>query len=269
MRIAINTVCMPELTWSEALAACKTAGFENIELLAIPGWAHVDIASTPTAEVAEKADAIGVKIAGIHGGGIDGASDDGLASTVAYLRRAMAYAAQLGAERLVFSGHGWPEDLTDARRSEILERIAAGVSQLADDAAGQNVKICLENHYRCQIETLQDYRDIYAALSSDNAWIGATVDTGHFTSSQVDPVAVVRGLGPRVLNVHVKDHIGTESMALGAGRTDNAGVAAALAEIGYQGDLTVEMEVHDRANALQYVRDAWPYMVDLVATAMA
>jgi len=265
MKIAINTVCMPELTWQEALAACKTAGFSDIELLMVEGWSHVNLDTTPVATVLEKAAKLGVRVVGVHAGGIDGTSEDGLARTLRYIRRMMALATDLGSDHVVFSGFGWPADLTDASRREILQRIARGVSQIAEEAAQRRLNICLENHYRCQIETLEDYQVIFSHLAPDSPWIGATVDTGHFTSSQVDPVAVVRGLGRRVLNVHVKDHVGTESKGLGYGNTDNAAVVRALREVGYDGYLTAELEVHDRQNALRYVREAYPYLERLIA----
>jgi len=263
MRCAINTVCMPELTWSEALAACKTAGFSRIELLAVPGWVHVDARTAEAETLLTAAARIGVQYAGLHAGGIDGESDDTLAASVEYLQHGLTLAGKLGCSRLVFTGAGLPADLDERRQAQIRARIANGLTELASRATALGIQICLENHYRCQVETLDDYLAIFAALPA-GAPVLATVDTGHFTASGIDPADVVRGLKGRIGNVHMKDHIGTESVGLGYGHTDNAAVVRELKAMGYTGDLTVELEVHDRANALRYVREAYPYVEALI-----
>ena len=76
--------------------------------------------------------------------------------------------------------------------------------------------------------------------------------------------AFIRRLGKRVFHVHIKDHIGTESVALGDGQTDNVGVIAALREIGYAGHLSVELELHNPAARLPAVQAALPYLRGLL-----
>ena len=88
---------------------------------------------------------------------------------------------------------------------------------------------------------------------------------GHFTAAGVDMPAFVAEFGPRVFHVHVKDHVGLQSVPLGAGRTDNRAVLAALRRVGYRGHLSAELEVRDRANAVRYLREALPYMTRLLA----
>jgi sugar phosphate isomerase/epimerase len=80
----------------------------------------------------------------------------------------------------------------------------------------------------------------------------------------VDIPAFVRAMGTRVFHVHLKDHIGSQSMALGAGQTDNAAVLRALKDVGFEGHLSVEMEVDDRENALRYVQESLPYLTRLM-----
>ena len=94
-----------------------------------------------------------------------------------------------------------------------------------------------------------------------------TVDTGHCTASGLEPAAMVEALGSRVGNVHLKDHIGCESVALGRGHTPNLEVLRQLKALNYAGDITVELEVHDRENAVRYVRDSHPYVHGLIVAA--
>ena len=49
-------------------------------------------------------------------------------------------------------------------------------------------------------------------------------------------------------------------MAFGAGEIDNASLLRQLHEIGYNGFVVVEIEVEDKANTSQYVRDARGYL---------
>ena len=264
-RCAINTVCMPELHWTEALAACRTAGFRRVELLAVPGWVHIHPDTITPEELTSEAHRIGVEIVGMHAGGINGESDTALAETVGHIQRVIELAAEIGAGRVVFSGMPSANETTPTQREAVLDRIAEGLSCLALVASAHQVALCLENHYRCQVETLEDYQHVFASPALETPWIGATVDTGHFTASGVDPAMVVMALGARVRNVHIKDHRGEESVGLGYGDTDNAAVMRALRAVGYDGDLTVELEVRDRDHALDYVREAYPYLSRLIA----
>src|SRR5206468_71911 len=107
-----------------------------------------------------------------------------------------------------------------AERAVMLTRIARGLRELGSDLDRQGVRLTLENHYRFQIETLDDYLTLFATPGVSER-IGATVDTGHFTASRVDIAGLVRRLGARVAHVHMKDHIGERSVGLGHGETDN------------------------------------------------
>ncbi len=140
-----------------------------------------------------------------------------------------------------------------------------GVNQARAKAIVSITPVHAKNLLAVLSKTMADYESLNVQ-TADLKRVGFTVDTGHFTSAGVDIPAFLRAFGPRVFHVHVKDHIGTESVALGAGRTDNRGVAEALARRGYDGYLSTELEVHDRENALRYVRESLAYMKDLAET---
>lgn len=65
-------------------------------------------------------------------------------------------------------------------------------------------------------------------------------------------------------HVHINDHVGTQSVPPGQGQTDNRAVSQVLRKGSYHGWLTVELEVANRHNALQYVKDAFTYMRELL-----
>ena len=101
-----------------------------------------------------------------------------------------------------------------------------------------------------------------STTSSPN--VGVTLDTGHFTASGVEPADVARQLGDKVFHVHIKDHIGTKSVPLGAGQTDNVSLVRVLAEQGYGGYLSQEIECGRGEQADRAAADGFAYMTRLL-----
>lgn len=263
MKLAINTVCLHHHSLDDALNICAAAGFKNIELLSVPGWKHVEAGKVCARELLAKAAALGLRYTGVHAGGIGGADEREVRESVAYIEKAIALAKELAADHIVFSGFPWPADLTPERREAICRQIGRSLKGLLPQLEAANLPVALENHYHCQIETVQDYLWAFES-AGDSPLIGATLDTGHFTSSQVDVTEAARVLGKRTNNVHIKDHIGTQSVALGTGHTDNAGLVRELKHLGYARTLTCELEVADYENIVQHVNDAKPYIEKLM-----
>jgi sugar phosphate isomerase/epimerase len=90
--------------------------------------------------------------------------------------------------------------------------------------------------------------------------VGICVDTGHFHSAGVNTLEFIREFAPRIYNVHLKDHRGTESVGIGRGEVNLAEEINALREINYAGDLTVELEVKDPQNLPRYTQEAYIYL---------
>jgi len=103
--------------------------------------------------------------------------------------------------------------------------------------------IALENvgwGHRDPFLQVEDYLSLLDDLADPRA--GFTLDVGHGFLAGLDMAALVRGLGPRLVNVHVHDNDGVEDWhrPLGEGVVDVAAVVRALEEAGYQGFLTFE-----------------------------
>jgi sugar phosphate isomerase/epimerase len=258
VQIALSTVCLTHLGWRENFAAATSSGFRYVELLAIQGWQHVDATKASATEILGEARRTGVRIIGLHAGALDGLSAQTIAATEHYVRHALRLAHELGAPMVNVNGGVMPKQPAD--RQPMLRRIAHSLRRLVPILDELDMRLTLENHYGFQIEQPADYDGLLVSPR-----IGVTVDTGHFTAAKVDMPAFIRRLGAQVCHVHVKDHVGTQSVGLGTGQTDNAGVVAALWEIGYKGCLSVELELHDPAARLPAVREALPYMRKLLA----
>ena len=258
MQIALSTVCLTDLNLREALAMAATAGYRDVELLAIQGWKHIDPNSITAAEIQAETKRAGAQIFCLHAGGLDGLDDTTIAVTEQYVRRVLQLAHELGVPLVNVNGGMMPKAGGD--RQPMLQRIATSLRRLAPVLEQLNLRLTLENHFNFQIEQPEHYDGLLVSPR-----IGVTIDTGHFTAAGVAMPPFIHRLGQRVFHVHIKDHIGPESVALGAGQTDNAGVIAALRAIGYTGHLSVELELHNPAARLPAVQAALPYLRSLLA----
>jgi sugar phosphate isomerase/epimerase len=164
------------------------------------------------------------------------------------------FAEKLGSPLVVISG--------GKRQPGGIEATIAGIAELLLAIEDSPVRLALEPHYRSQIQAPEDYDAILGAVTSPQ--VGITIDTGHFHSAGVDWRPFVQKHADRIYNVHVKDHVGTQSVALGRGEVDLLGYIEALHAIDYQGALAVELEVADPENLPRYCAEAYEVLYRLV-----
>lgn len=183
---------------------------------------------------------------------------DSTLSAEVYARNDLVHSFLL-AERLhcplvVFSG--------GKRRDGGLEASIAGIRALIPLIEGMPLKVALEPHYHSQYQDAEDYDAIFSQI--DHPQVGITIDTGHFHSAGVDTKALIRKYGPKIWNVHLKDHVGTQSVAIGSGEIDLRGILAALHEVDYRGALALEIEAKDKENLPRFVAEAHAYLQGLL-----
>lgn len=107
--------------------------------------------------------------------------------------------------------------------------------------------------------------DIAAVLEVNPPVLGVCVDCGHFLRSDVDPVAAIARLQPRVYAVHLKDFIDDRTeVQPGTGRLDLPATLAALVRAGMTAPFVLEYEA-DEQNPTPAVRQA----TDAVRAAMS
>ena len=186
---------------------------------------------------------------------VDVRSDEGFRESLDYVRRGIDLAAAMQCTRIVFPP-------LRPREGYDYGRLAEGCRILADYIGERDVALALENHHQWPMSYPEDYARLFEHL--DDARVGITMDTGHFTSSQVDMVDFVDRFAGRVKHVHLKDHVGTQSVAFGRGETDNAAVIERLRGAGYDGCASVELEVADKENTERYLAEALDYCRDVL-----
>ena len=90
---------------------------------------------------------------------------------------------------------------------------------------------------------------------------GIQLDTNHLVAQHIDPEWTVRMLGGSgIFNMHCKDHdaVTRGNIPAGAGITDYTAVIGALRDVGYKGNLTVELEFTD--NPRRYNKQALEHL---------
>jgi sugar phosphate isomerase/epimerase len=94
-----------------------------------------------------------------------------------------------------------------------------------------------------------------------DADFGIQLDTNHLVAQHIDPEWTIRVLGSAgIFNMHCKDHdaVSRGNIPAGAGITDYTAVIGALRDVGYNGNLTVELEFTD--NPRRYNKQALEHL---------
>ena len=76
--------------------------------------------------------------------------------------------------------------------------------------------------------------------------VGIVMDFSHVVASGGDPVEFVDRFGPRIAHVHIRDAVpGNINLSVGNGTVDFAHGLKALADAGYPGHFSLELETRD------------------------
>lgn len=178
------------------------------------------------------------------------------------IERGAAMAAQLGAEHLVVGGGA--QTLQPPGDDEY-RRLGAGLDRVVDIAQRHGLTPTFHPHMSTIVETAEQLQRVLARTS-----IGVCPDTGHVLLGGDDPAALIRACADRIRYVHIKDvDLDTgQFVPLGHGALDLAGVMDALASIGYDGWVTVELDAWpDPAQAARENRRAMQPWVPVAASA--
>lgn len=152
------------------------------------------------------------------------------------IRRAIELAVQFGAERLVVGG--------GARRAagttdEDYVALGRGLDRVSEMAADKGLVATFHPHLTTMVENPDELARIMEISS-----IAFCPDTGHLAAAGGDPAALIRQYGDRVGHVHLKDVVLDPFgwTPLGEGTLDFTDIVTAVAEIGYDSWLMVELD---------------------------
>lgn len=262
MNIVCASICYRGYAEDEVAATLEQApeiGYKYMEIHGPMIWSVRAVDAFDVRFVKARIQASGLRCTGLYPPGWGGKDDRDVAERARAIAKCVRFAEELGADHLSTSGAS-PRDEPGA-----LDRVTACVRQVLDRIPSASpVRLTLEPHYGNILQQPEDFEQVLEAIPDPR--VGVCVDTGHFHSAEVDTVALIRRFAPRIYAVHLKDHIGTVSVGIGRGEIRLPVIVAALQEVGYQGDLTVELEVEDPENLPRYTQEAYVYLSGILGT---
>lgn len=225
-------------------ARMKAAGCDFVELL-VPEPGELDLEETRTA-LADHG--LGVVLAARVNLTRDLASADPQAheAGLRYLETCIETATALGAEivggplygaPLVFAGRA-PAPVSEDERARRIDRVVTGLRRAGARAADAGVRLAIEplNRFETDIANTTGHA-LTLAEAVDSPAVGLMLDTFHMNMEDPSIPAAVRRAGARLFHFQANEnHRGF----VGSGHIDWPEVARALADIGYDGPITLE-----------------------------
>ncbi|MCW1912375.1 sugar phosphate isomerase/epimerase [Luteolibacter sp. GHJ8] len=176
------------------------------------------------------------------------------------ITKLLAYAKDKGITPVNFGVTGISKDEAEARKTfEFAKKMGLyGVTTESLDALDTleklakeyDIKVCFHNHPKPT--SLWDPNKIWEAIKDRHANIGYCADLGHWATSGLDPLEVIKKVAPRVHSFHMKDReaIGkwTHDRPFGTGVIDNIAILDEVRKHGFAGNVTIEYEHNWKTN---------------------
>ncbi len=231
--LAGHTNSYHSYSFEESLAGIAEAGYKGVELSAVPGWTdHVDLDAPPD-DVRARLEDYGLTPVSLSGHS-DLTTKEGLAHGVKAVRWAAAYGIPI--VNTAIGGH-WSEDEDE---SAFLENI----DELADAAASAGVVVALEIHGDIMASGAKT-RPLLERIGREEVKVNYDTANCEFYGG-VSAVDDLPTIAPYLAHVHLKDKLGGPQVwdfpAPGEGHVDFAKVLHVLADAGYEGPYSVEIE---------------------------
>lgn len=246
--IAFSTLACPAWQWSKVLDYAASHNFAAIELRGLEG--NLDLPSHPVfapsrlAQTKSEIRAHDLRIACVSSSAhMDEPTGTKRATQISDAKRFIDLAAALDAPYVRVFGTDSSGDKSIAPGEELKERVASGLKELGDHAAGHNVTVIIESHDR--FVTSPILREVLTRAASDH--VALLWDAHHtFADGKEDPEFTVSQLGKWIQHTHLKDSVpdgnGRKYVLTGRGDVPIKRQLAALRKLGYKGFYCFEWE---------------------------
>jgi L-ribulose-5-phosphate 3-epimerase len=191
------------------------------------------------------------------------------ARRIDFLRRAIDIAARLNADCVSL----WSGIVRDgAGQAKAFSRLDESLPVVLEEADRRDVTLAFEPEPGMLIDTVSRFNELCDRLANqgiDQSRLGLTIDIGHLHCQAEVPIPEkIRAAKDRLVNVHIEDmRAGVhEHLIFGEGEINFPPVIAALAEIGYDGLLSVELSRHSHEGP-ETARRAYNYLRPLIKAA--
>jgi sugar phosphate isomerase/epimerase len=176
------------------------------------------------------------------------------------ISKLLAHAKENGVTPVNFGVTGISKDETEARKTfEFAKKMGLyGVTTESLDALDTleklakeyDIKVCFHNHPKPTPMWNPD--KTWDAIKDRHENIGFCADIGHWATSGLDPLEVIKKVGTRVRSFHMKDReaVGkwTHDRPFGTGVIDNMAILDEVRKHGFAGNVTIEYEHNWKTN---------------------
>jgi len=220
LRLGVASYSTRKFTLDQTLEMAKTLGVTSMTFKDV----HIPRTESPDATRALRAKIAAAGITIMGGGTIT------LPNDPAEIRKNFEYARTAGFP-LIFTS-------PDPAALDTIERLAKEY----------DIKVAIHNHGP-EDKWWPRPQDAFAAVKSRDSRLGLCIDVGHTLRTGTDPVAACRECKDRLYDMHVKDlAVKTDrdsQVAVGRGLIDFPALFRTLLDIGYQGQVGLEYEIHE------------------------
>jgi sugar phosphate isomerase/epimerase len=119
-------------------------------------------------------------------------------------------------------------------------------------AAEFDLKVCFHNHPKKPLYKMWDPDFVFNSVKDRHPNVGICADIGHWATSGLDPVEVIRRIAPRVHAFHMKDRESIEKWShdrpFGTGIIDNFAILDEVRKHGFAGNVSIEYEHNWKSN---------------------
>ncbi len=157
-----------------------------------------------------------------------------------HTRRALTLARELGAPCITTEPGGPVEP--GGSWSSALKLFVEGLKPVAEHAEKEGVLLLVEPEPGLLIETAAQFEEFMQHI--DSPAVGLNFDIGHFYCVGDEPAPTVHRLARFIRHIHLEDIAATRvhhHLVPGEGAIDFAATLQAVADIGYQGWITIEL----------------------------
>ena len=119
-------------------------------------------------------------------------------------------------------------------------------------AAEYDIKVCYHNHPKRPMYKMWDPDFVFESVKDRHPNVGICADIGHWATSGLDPLEVIRKIAPRVHSFHMKDRESIEKWShdrpFGTGVIDNIAILDECRKHGFAGNVSIEYEHNWKRN---------------------
>lgn len=249
-RLGCSSISFRQQDLSTALQTIASLGFEEIDLGALPGVCNHVPFELDEAAVVAVADAVagsGLRVRSVNGdiGDLNAVLDGGRqASRDRHLEALLTLTAKTGATALVLPCGRLTHEPVRSLQDD-LDEIAVQLIRASQRAAEFGVEVWTESLHFLRFCWNLERAELLAQRLAGSS-VGIVMDFSHIVAAGEDPQEYLRIHEGRITHVHLRDAVpGNINLSIGNGQADFAGGLRLLAEQGYTGHFSLELETRD------------------------